>query len=42
MRHTTDSNYCITSCNSAAKHIGGDELHYYCKQAGADGSDAYP
>ncbi|KAF2634776.1 hypothetical protein P280DRAFT_511664 [Massarina eburnea CBS 473.64] len=28
----------LTYCNSEAKHIGGDELNYYCKQNGADGS----
>ncbi|CZR61325.1 uncharacterized protein PAC_11221 [Phialocephala subalpina] len=26
----------VTTCNSAAKHLGGDEMTYYCKQAGAD------
>ncbi|KAF2174730.1 hypothetical protein K469DRAFT_725304 [Zopfia rhizophila CBS 207.26] len=28
----------LTFCHSEAWHIGGDELSYYCKQAGADGS----
>ncbi|KAF1976234.1 hypothetical protein BU23DRAFT_551708 [Bimuria novae-zelandiae CBS 107.79] len=28
----------LTHCNSAAKHIGGDELNYYCKQNGAGAS----
>ncbi|KAF6825242.1 hypothetical protein CPLU01_10368 [Colletotrichum plurivorum] len=23
-------------CNSAGKHIGGDEWNYYCRQVGAD------
>ncbi|KAL0576019.1 hypothetical protein V5O48_005964 [Marasmius crinis-equi] len=27
-------------CRSAAKHIGGDEFEYYCKQNGASGSGA--
>ncbi|GJC79118.1 hypothetical protein Ct61P_03313 [Colletotrichum tofieldiae] len=27
-------------CNSAGKHIGGDELYYYCtKKCGAQGSE---
>ncbi|KAF6802086.1 hypothetical protein CMUS01_15457, partial [Colletotrichum musicola] len=41
VRHTTDPNYCAIACNSNAEHIGGDEWLYYCKQAGADGSEAY-
>ncbi|KAF6790007.1 hypothetical protein CSOJ01_14662 [Colletotrichum sojae] len=41
VRHTTDPNYCAIACNSDAEHIGGDEWLYYCKQAGADGSEAY-
>ncbi|KAE8154638.1 hypothetical protein BDV25DRAFT_135806 [Aspergillus avenaceus] len=28
-------------CDSAAQHIGGDELNYYCKQNGAGGSLAW-
>ncbi|KAH8661041.1 hypothetical protein BGZ61DRAFT_510432 [Ilyonectria robusta] len=29
------------ACNSANKHIGGDEMNYYCtKQCGAQGSEA--
>ncbi|KAI9731236.1 MAG: hypothetical protein M1834_005429 [Cirrosporium novae-zelandiae] len=28
----------IPYCSSAAGHIGGDEISYYCKLAGADGS----
>ncbi|OHE99320.1 hypothetical protein CORC01_05361 [Colletotrichum orchidophilum] len=29
------------SCNSAAQHIGGDELEYYCSnKCGAEGSEA--
>ncbi|PVH75375.1 hypothetical protein DL98DRAFT_466604 [Cadophora sp. DSE1049] len=27
-------------CRSNAKHIGGDEWNYYCKQEGADASGA--
>ncbi|KAF2443217.1 hypothetical protein P171DRAFT_464786 [Karstenula rhodostoma CBS 690.94] len=30
----------LPSCNSPAKHIGGDELNYYCKQNGAGGATA--
>ncbi|KAL0571433.1 hypothetical protein V5O48_010523 [Marasmius crinis-equi] len=30
----------IWECKSNAKHIGGDEFAYYCKQAGAYGSQA--
>ncbi|KAF6831174.1 hypothetical protein CPLU01_06872 [Colletotrichum plurivorum] len=26
----------VLVCNSVAKHIGGDEWDYYCKQVGAD------
>ncbi|KAH7066675.1 hypothetical protein BKA63DRAFT_495583 [Paraphoma chrysanthemicola] len=26
----------VRVCNSPAKHIGGDEWDYYCKQVGAD------
>ncbi|KAB8227621.1 hypothetical protein ETB97_010612 [Aspergillus alliaceus] len=28
-------------CESAGKHIGGDELHYYCTQNGAADSVAW-
>ncbi|PIG88406.1 hypothetical protein AARAC_004608 [Aspergillus arachidicola] len=28
-------------CDSAAQHIGGDELNYYCKQNGAGDSVAW-
>ncbi|PWY83998.1 hypothetical protein BO83DRAFT_384436 [Aspergillus eucalypticola CBS 122712] len=28
-------------CKSEGQHIGGDELSYYCGQAGADGSLAW-
>ncbi|KAF6812102.1 hypothetical protein CPLU01_14970 [Colletotrichum plurivorum] len=40
-RHSEDPNYCALACNSNGWHIGGDEWLYYCKQAGADGSEAY-
>ncbi|KAH6679988.1 hypothetical protein F5X68DRAFT_193053 [Plectosphaerella plurivora] len=40
-RRTSDPNYCVTSCESPAGHLGGDEWLYYCKQAGADSSEAY-
>ncbi|KAF6817777.1 hypothetical protein CSOJ01_02214, partial [Colletotrichum sojae] len=40
-RHTEDPTYCAIACNSAGSHIGGDEWLYYCKQSGADGSEAY-
>jgi hypothetical protein len=26
----------VRVCNSAGKHIGGDEWDYYCRQEGAD------
>ncbi|KAH7347504.1 hypothetical protein B0T11DRAFT_333611 [Plectosphaerella cucumerina] len=26
----------VLVCNSPAKHIGGDEWEYYCRQSGAD------
>ncbi|KAF9874878.1 hypothetical protein CkaCkLH20_07572 [Colletotrichum karsti] len=41
VRKTSDPKYCVQACNSAAGHIGGDEWLYYCKQAGADESEAY-
>ncbi|WYZ43411.1 hypothetical protein EsH8_VI_001110 [Colletotrichum jinshuiense] len=40
-RHTPDADYCVLACNSAGSHLGGDEWNYYCKQAGADESEAY-
>ncbi|KAG8162297.1 hypothetical protein KVR01_008062 [Diaporthe batatas] len=40
-RQSQDPTYCAITCNSNGEHIGGDEWLYYCKQAGADDSDAY-
>ncbi|KAL0571432.1 hypothetical protein V5O48_010522 [Marasmius crinis-equi] len=33
-------NNMLWQCKSNEKHIGGDEFEYYCKQAGAYGSQA--
>ncbi|KAH7347505.1 hypothetical protein B0T11DRAFT_333612 [Plectosphaerella cucumerina] len=40
-RSTSNPNYCVVTCESRAGHIGGDEWLHYCRQAGADSSDAY-
>ncbi|KAJ4418780.1 hypothetical protein N0V82_005345 [Gnomoniopsis sp. IMI 355080] len=37
---TTVGSNGVASCISPAKHIGGDEWEYYCKQNGADGGKA--